>query len=253
MSSRLRLFAGMLSLIAATCLRAQTTLSGEEILRKVSENYRAPQRFLISATLLDWYSGSEVSTTAIFAAELPDKLRLEGNGSAFGVPSLGTGSVSIVLDGNVTWLYDSDSRLYFKIPRASPPGGKTGLDGGTEPSLDQPEQLVAYFSGALFLRYVDYFATGKVGATEKIPVHGKDVECYVVELQSRPGAPTYTWWVDKQNFIIWREDLSKQVSGIQQRLSSSKFENVVLNSPLPKDTFVFVPPIGSKLGELPAP
>jgi outer membrane lipoprotein-sorting protein len=118
---------------------------------------------------------------------------------------------------------------------------------------------VFYISGVFLSRYVDYFATARIRNTEKIPVNGKDVECYVVELAQRGWTLQnqllrYTWWVDTKKFIVWREDLERRPSSTAawEWMSSSNFEEVILNAPLPKDTFVFTPPEGSRLVERPA-
>jgi len=253
--------AALLSLVTLICLPGQTVPSGEEILGKVSANYRSPRRLLLSITARGSYADQKGPLSLTLAAEMPDKLRLQGNASGFGMKDLGDGPVLVVFDGEFGWVHDSNSKQYVKIPRASPRGSTFDPINGNVPefNFDRPEFVVFYVTGVFLSRYIDYFATARIRTTEKIPVNGKDVECYVVELAQRGWTLAnqlmrYTWWVDAKKFIVWREVLEGRTSSTAawEWMSSSNFEEVILNTPLPKDTFVFTPPEGSRLVERPA-
>ena len=83
----------------------------------------------------------------------------------------------------------------------------------------------------------DFTAGSKFLREEAVEYAGAKVDCYVLTAAQRRGGVTYTWWVDKQNFRILREDSPG---------SSVMFKSVKLDEPLPDSLFKFVPPPGAR-------
>lgn len=70
---------------------------------------------------------------------------------------------------------------------------------------------------------------------ENIEIGGANVACYVVSLPEQNTR--YTWWIDKKNSQVVRED-SDKVSTI--------FTTIKLNETLPDELFKFEPPPGAR-------
>jgi outer membrane lipoprotein-sorting protein len=129
------------------------------------------------------------------------------------------------------------------------------------PDLDRPEQFVAYFNFFNAGRYQSFLDKNRVTAvtgTELLSVNGKQVECYVVQsdrgayTEKKIGSGRDTIWVDAHRPIVWREGHSVWLNKGLEEHSITDMTTVIIDEPLPKDTFVFKPPKGSKQAPIPA-
>jgi len=234
--------------------------SAAEIMAKVAEKYRAPQRYYLSATatgkLRSFPNGIE-PTPVVIAAEFPDKFRLEGDLSSLGLKGL----TLILLDGKTGWAYDKLSNKYYKIPRSSQPGTT-----GQQPSyghvdFSKFEEVVPYFDHYLFVRYRGTYKTVTATAVlgiETLQTKDKKLQCYVVQIDygefnsKKPGSGRNIWWVDKESFLIWKETNEEWTSNPAFLESQNQtFDTILMDEALPKDAFEFNPPKGAS--ELPLP
>ncbi len=237
---------------------AQTNPSAQEIRTKVGELYRAPQRYFLSAIATVESPAAPALAKPmrlVIAAELPDKLRMEGDMAvALGLK----GFTLVILDGQTAWLYDSSNRFY-KVPRVSEKGTAAGT-GSAQVDLGHPEQIVSYFDQYLFIRYRNTpkpVGTITLARTEQLSIKGKEIPCYVLQIDrgdfdaKKPGSGRDFWWVDTSRYIIWKEERSVWIREGTLEHQVTAYDTVLLDEPLPKDVFVFDPPKGSKQMDLP--
>jgi outer membrane lipoprotein-sorting protein len=252
----------VLSLLGLGCLAGQPLPSAEEILTKVADTYRPSQKYLLAGTgtIQSPDLREPKSTPFTFAVELPDKMRMEGDASAFGM-GLFAGTVLFVSDGEYTWVYDAAASKYYKTRRSSPRGAVGTFD-NREPDLDRPEQFVAYFNFFFTVaqgeKLLDKTRVNTLARSEALSIGGRQVECYVVQSDTgayeerKAGSSRDTIWVDRRRSIVWREEQAAWLgNGLQER-SRTDLTSVIIDEPLPADTFVFKPPKGSQEAPIPA-
>jgi outer membrane lipoprotein-sorting protein len=247
----------VLSILGTGSLSCQPLPNAEEVLTRMTATYRAAQKYLIAGTttLAEPDFPEPRSSQITFAVELPDKMRIEGDLSSFGMEGF-SGSVLIVLDGEFAWIYDDSEKQYYKIHRSSPRGSVGKFEANRQPDLARPEQFTAYFhfffTVAQRQKYLDKNRVNTVAGVETLTIGGNQVECYVVHsdigsyAEKAPGSSRETIWVGVKRPITWREDRVGWLSNGLQEHSRTDLTSVLMDEPLPKDTFVFTPPKGSK-------
>ena len=222
MQSAIRLWLFALALRPAL---AQTPPNLSEILKKVSETYKAASQYELVA---DTTGHESAPGHMLFAFKAPNKYRLEGampgmsgNDSAF---SEGV----IVYDGSAAWFYLPKSNQYGSFPASALTGDDAGdLKDLTPGAMDQ--FMMSRYRSAADL------TDSKFLREEKIEFAGAKVDCYVVS--GSKGEVIYTWWVDKKRNRILRED---------NATSSSVFTTIKLGEPLSDNLFKFEPPPGAR-------
>src|ERR1700730_4084407 len=95
---------GLFALLLRAAL-AQTQPDVAEILKKVSETYKAASQyeFVADATVHEARTGRDVTSHMRFAFKAPDRYRVEGSMPGMSVGDLGPGEAIIVHDGSVVW------------------------------------------------------------------------------------------------------------------------------------------------------
>jgi outer membrane lipoprotein-sorting protein len=237
-----------------------TIPSAAEIIAKVAQTYRAPQRYFMSGTVtatLRPFPNGMPPIPVIIAAEFPDKFRMEGDLSALGLK----GITSIILDGNATWIYDKSSNKYYKVLRTSQPGTSGQKPEYGQLDFSKPEQVVSYMDHYLFIRYRGTYktiASATVLGIETVPTKEKKRQCYVVQIDygdfnsQKPGSGRNTWWVDKDRFLVWKETNAMWTgSPAFLEIQNQDFDSVLLDEPLHEKTFVFKPPKKSAEAQIP--
>lgn len=217
-------------------MQGQSLPSGEEIRAKVVETYRTPKRFLMTGTA----SGQSprlktISTPMTIAFDLPDKMRIEGGS----IPSsAGQGFNLIVVNNKKVWMYNPHTNQYIY-----------------QKEVPNSEKMIASLENLTFIRYRGLVKPTGIAThlrTEKLQVKGNDIECYVIQIDHADfesksvGAKRNTWWVDRNTYIIWKEDNIEWISKSgDQEIQTTVFDAVLLDKPFPKDYFVLKPPEGS--------
>ena len=251
----------IVSVFGTRCLGGQSLPPVEEILTNVANEYRSAQKYLITGkgTIESPNLNGPKSTEFTLAVELPDKMRMEGDTSTFGMGGF-SGPVLFVADGETTWVYDSSAKKYYKTRRSSPQGS-VGKFENRYPDLDRPEQFVAYFNffnAGRYQQLLDKNRATKITGTEVLALNGNQIECYVVQsdrgayTEKKIGAGRDTLWVDAHRPIVWREGHSVWLNKGLEEHSLTDMTTVIIDEPLPKDTFVFKPPKGAKQAPIPA-
>jgi outer membrane lipoprotein-sorting protein len=235
--------------------------SAEKVLKNVADAYRAPQRYLFAGKGIIQGPATPNAQPIPFtlAIEMPDKIHLEGDTKAIGVTAF-AGPVLFVSDGDIASLTEPAVRKYYQAKRTSPKQA-VGKFENRYPALDRPEQFVAYLDHFVTARYsalAEAVPYAKVTKTEKLLIQGKFVTCYVVQIdrgafeEKRLMSSRQTLWVDTHRSLVWREDNLQWLSKQQQQHSRTDLSSILLNEPLPAETFTFKPPTGFDLAPLPA-
>jgi outer membrane lipoprotein-sorting protein len=214
-------------------VQGQSLPSGEEIRAKVIETYRAPKRCLMSGIV----SGqsprlASISTPVTIAFDLPDKMYMKGGNLP---SSAGLDFQLIVLNGKKAWMYNPDKKQY--IYRSDAPDSR---------------QMISHLENLTFIRYRGLLkpnGTASFLRMDKLQVKGTDIDCYVVQIdrgnfESKDvGSARNTWWVDKNSYLIWKEDNIEWISKSgEQEIQTTIFDSVLLDKPFSKNYFVFKPP-----------
>lgn len=214
----------------------QTLPTAEEIRAKVAETYRAAKRYYLSGMAsmkTPKLPRVQEPLPVVMAIELPDKMRMEGD-----LPDLvAQGFNLFILNGKKAWMYNSRSRQYYSA------------------ELPDTEKMVAQFDKLALIRYRGELkpdGTATILRTETLHIKDEDIECYVIQIDrgdfESKAAKTNrnTWWVDKDRFIVWKEENVEwlSVSGGQE-IQSTFYDTVLLGEKLPKGIFNFKPPKGS--------
>lgn len=168
----------------------------------------------------------------------PDKIRVESSSKA--------GAITIVGDGEHTWIYLSTVKKYIK--RAA---------------LQSPEASVIS-AGALPANLPDlnqYIQSTKLRGEESIDVGGVKTPCWVVEtIYDQIPLPeqgvlihdaAQTTWITKDHRLNLRSTFAAKINlaGVDEPVAltqSTRTTRVRLNVALPDSLFVFTPPAGSK-------
>jgi outer membrane lipoprotein-sorting protein len=211
---------------------AQTQPNVAEILRKVSQTYKAAANyeFVADATVRTDGANKGWSSHLLFAFVSPNRYRMEGAFPGMGSDDPVPGKALMVHDGSTLWFYFPESNQYVTFKASDLTNDAPGDQGDVAPAAMDHFMMWRYrgaagFSDARFLR------------DETLEFAGAKVDCYVVTVAQKSGGYAYTWWVDKQDSRILREDNAE---------SSTVYTTVNLDKPLPDELFKFEPPPGAR-------
>jgi outer membrane lipoprotein-sorting protein len=190
-----------------------------DILGKLSETYKdqGPYELVKDTTLTNPATGKRETVHQLIAVKMPDRYRVEGAGP------------TMILDGANVWFYEPDLNQY-----ASYPASALGHD--------LPDELepsgVDFFTMSRYREAAKRVDLAKFLREDEIQVGPARVACYVVSMPiGGTGTDGYTWWIDKANSHVVREDFDG---------SSTIFTKVQLGNPLPDELFRFKPPPGAR-------
>jgi len=194
-------------------------------LQKVTETYLGATAWNFVGTVTAIVHGASVSRLVVSAGERGGKLRSE-----LRVPGSLDGSSIIIVDGTNVWVYSPKHNQYTK-----------------KAISDEPTGFMQYFKAPLFvyLTDADEMKTARLLREETIEVDGRPTACFVIEVhRSRPPATT-TWWVDKNRFVVLRDD---QAGGLDASVGPSRTVWITskVNEPAPYGLFNFTPPPGAR-------
>jgi hypothetical protein len=97
----------VLAILSGPFPAAQSLPSPPDILKAVGESYAKAQRYLVHASGTiesPAFPGGPRSLEFTIAIELPDRMRLEGDLSAFAAQAFFKGPVAFVHDGEFAWI-----------------------------------------------------------------------------------------------------------------------------------------------------
>jgi len=213
----------------ATAARAQPDVAS--ILNRISQTYKAVSNYELIANVTVRQAGARTNPSGhvLFAFRHPNEYRMETAMPGTESSDATLEKMTIVDDGVTVWSYLPDSNEYDALPASELTDGTAGDHGDLRPASMDNFMMWRYRSAS------DFIAGAKILRDEAIELAGGKVDCYVVTVSTKMGP--YTWWVDKQNFYVLREDSTG---------SSSVFTTVKLNGPLPDDLFKFQPPPGAR-------
>jgi len=220
-------------------LLAQQLPDAKELLRQCEEALKKHRSYQYEAKMaMDMSMGSNpihMSITSSTAVVNPDKMRIELKGPM--------GEVTIVADGEYTWVYIPVLKQYTKKAAISSPQALSesfGMGNITDPSIA--------------------IGDAKILGEESIEVDGNKYVCWVVEIKLKKmpqleGAEltdgVITVWIDKDLKIDWKMTMSVKMQGgpmpgpVEMKLERIK-RALKLDVDLPDSLFRFTPPEGAK-------
>jgi outer membrane lipoprotein-sorting protein len=203
----------------------QTRPDVTEILKKIAETYQATKEYVLEADA----NGREGSGHMRLAFKAPNRYRMEGSGLFSDDPAFA--DVLIVHDGSTVWFYLSKSNEYTSFPASDLTNDAPGDLGDLRPEAIDDFMMSRYRDAD------DYTGGATLLGEETIDIGGVTVDCYVLHVRTHRDPAAYTWWVDKKDSRILREDHAG---------SRAVFTTIKLNEPVSDDLFKFTPPPGAK-------
>lgn len=213
---------------------AQTQPEVAEILKKVSETYKAVSQYELEVDATTNEDGKRVTLHMHFAFKAPDKYRMEGLGP--GMSPLGADGYAVIVDdGSVIWFYLPKPNQYGSIPAGALAPNASGDLGDLMPEV-MDHFLMWRYRGA-----PDFTDGAKFLREDSIEIAGAQVACYVVTFLAQKRGLPYTWWVDKKGYRVLREDHAE---------NSALFTSIKLNEPIRDELFRFEAPPGARKVQL---
>ena len=204
---------------------AQTRPDVVDILKKVSETYKAASQYEFAVDVTAHGSTSRM----VFAFKAPNQYRMQG---ALPGMSSDTGDMLIVHDGSAVWFYFPKLNQYSTVP--ADPGDLGDL---------RPEAADVFMMGR-YRGAADHAGASKFLREESIEIAGTKVACYVchvVTVSAEGEESSCTWWIDKKRYRVRREESAD---------SNEVFTGIKLNEPLSGELFQFKPPPGARKVEM---
>jgi len=216
-------------LLLSHSARAQNQPDVAEILKKVSETYKATTQYELVAEFKgrDERSGTPEAGHVVMAFRAPDRYRFEG-----GLPGTFADG-TIVCDGSTVWFYQSQSKQYGSLPLSALTAEAPG------DLWDASPEAVDSFIMSRYRGATDFAPGAKFLREEAIVYAGAKISCYVLSVPQRKD--TYTWWIDSKRYWVLREDHAG---------ASSVFTTIKLGEPIPDERFRFEPPPEAKKVEM---
>lgn len=231
----------ILAVTSLSTLFAQEVLSPIEILNKMSEKYASANTYELVSS-----STSELASQSSLTPALPTKMHVFIKGTdnlrmdvELTVPENGSRqSLSIRVIGADVWLHFLTMNAYVKDKTSS---ASIAVPAGATPGVGTYADL----GNALLGRFLKPFRDGETARLpqeQSITINGREIMCYVIEIQSGPVRAT--WWIDKSSYLVVRQ-LLEQTTARGHAVSDTIFEITKLDEPMSDDVFVFVPPQGA--------
>ncbi len=221
---------GLSALLCGFALaQSQSDVAG--ILIKVSDLYKTASEYELVLDMIrtNPRTGKQEITHQLIAVKAPNRYRVEFTDST-GQDGKTSKALITVLDGATLWFYDPVLGRYNSYP-------------ATAIGTDLPDELEAsgidYNTMSRFREASTKGLAASFLRDEEIAIRGVKVGCYVVLLKERNRK--YTWWVDRTNSHVVREDTQDDGDNI-----STTFTTIALVGPLPEGLFVFAPPAGAR-------
>jgi outer membrane lipoprotein-sorting protein len=204
-----------------------------EILKKVSETYKAASQyqFVVDITSGEAGTGASAVSHMVFAFKAPNNYRMEGGMPGMNVKNSDPDEAVIVHDGSAVWFYFPKLNQYGSFPASSLTPSAPGDLGDLSPEAMDRFMMWRYRAAA------NSNTGSKYLREEAIDIEGAKVACYVLTISPERLGSAYTWWVDKKRYRIRREDHAG---------SSALFTAVKLDEEIPGELFKFEPPPGAK-------
>jgi outer membrane lipoprotein-sorting protein len=225
--------------------RAQEKPDAAELLRRVTEVYTNVKQFqlafegkMVITRVSDGAVTSESIERGAMAVQEPDRLRFETGG--------GTEDAGLVVsDGKIAWAYSPKTNEYMKLQPGRAPATPLS-DSDITDDLKVPYMMQMAHQALEFFKFPPSVQTSAVGE-ETLTVQGSSFPCIVVSIEGRPFPKSKAkLWIDKARKVVLREDVTN-VSGTIVESSSTIYQIVRINEPLPEVLFQFTPPPGAKL------
>lgn len=193
-----------------------------------------PTAMAVAANISQAYSRVQQFEADVEATRLPDdkptrvhiafdapKYRVE---TEAGTPP---GTSIVVFDGSRSWVYSSRTGTYYIQPVSAMGSG----DSWIAEFRDIPVEFRLRGGTGMLLLADDVVEMND----------GSSVSCFVLEVQFPRRSVRY--WADKQDYRVLRK---------QEGSETYTFKRIDLNRPVPRQRFVFAPPLGSREVEPPS-
>ncbi len=177
-------YLGCLFIIAAAAMADSQTLTGDEILRKVDENFGSDNKIMVGSMVIHGRRGSR---------SVKSKTWLQGINQSYTeylAPPREKGTKMLKLEDQL-WTYSPSTDRIIKISGHMLRQSVMGSDLSYEDMMEDPELYKLYDSVVL----------GEESILDRL--------CWVIELTSKSGEIAYNTrkvWVDKQRYVVLKED-----------------------------------------------
>jgi outer membrane lipoprotein-sorting protein len=226
-------------------------LTPTELLRRVKATYAGANQFQFATRVVERRAGVETTGSDEIAVDKRGRVWFKAVGSGAIVWSGGREeSVLItVADGREVWVYLEQQKLYKKAEGNPDPRNADADDD----SIDSPRSFARKVMDATFVRYATFAgmsSRAKIVRDENCSANGVRSECYVVEISGETLSPrvvtnVYTLWVDKQRFLVLRDDY-KIADKAGTYTNSIVYDVAKIGVEIPEKLFSFTPPQGVK-------
>jgi outer membrane lipoprotein-sorting protein len=214
---------------------AQTQPDVPQILRKVGQTYKAASDYELKADVTARENGVNLAGHMLFAFKKPDRYRMEGNLPGMGLSDSASAKAIVVDDGTTVWYYLPGPNQYASFPAIELTDEAPGDLGDMRPAMMDHFMMWRYRGAA------DFAARAEFLREETVGIGGAKALCYVVKVSPMEGESAYTWWIDKQRYLVLREDRAAGKAG-----SSTIYTVIKLGEPLSGELFKFLPPSGAR-------
>lgn len=232
---------------------AQRQPEALDVLKKVESTYRSMKTFRAEGSVSIETAGQGMQQKMDMPMTLtmvpPNKLRVENKAAPM--------NMLMIFNGETLWMYLPLLNKYAKMdPSKFAPDQK--LDAKAFPGVSsfaaQYAEVAKRAKGAKILR------------EEPILVDGRDINCFVLQVESEPLPTTAsaafgksmpnielsarTLWVDKGRYLVLRESSETKMTfpnatAPMQSKQTVKFSKITVDEPVSDDQFVFTPPEGA--------
>jgi outer membrane lipoprotein-sorting protein len=226
--------------------------SAAEVLQRVKAAYGGARQFQFASRVIERRSGSETTGLDEIAVDSRGRLWFKAEGPAAVQWSGGAEATAVIVvaDGRAVWVYLEGRKEYKKADGAPDPKNADSDDD----SIDNPRSIARKIMDSLFVRYEMFqnmASQAKLVREETCTANGARSTCYVLEINAKSLNPdvvtgTYTLWVDKQRYLVLRDDFRQVANGRVAYANSILFDVAKVDAPIADKLFSFVPQQGAK-------
>jgi outer membrane lipoprotein-sorting protein len=247
-----------------------------ELLQNVQTTYGAMTSFSAKTTMHMEMNGTGMQVQSSMASTI----QIDSSGR-MRMESAGPIGMTVVNDGTNIWTYMPQANRYFKMPE---PASASAEAGGAIP----PYAMGCFGELKNVAKNVK---DAKVLRSETVQANGAKVSCWVISVeyektgnddQGNPAEPsptetdpvqqggtavsfhsvgnanTKTLWIGKTDLIVYREDRTDTMvmlntSETTHFKTSTTYDNITVDQPIPQSAFIFTPPAGATEMQLPNP
>lgn len=230
---------------------AQAQPKAADVLRRVNETYAAAKQYQFAARVVERRAGVETTSSNEIAVDKRGRMWFKAVGSLAIAESGGREGETLitVADGKNVWVYLGQQKLFKKAMGIPESRNKDDDD----EAMDNPRAFARKLMDTQFVRYAQIAmrsSNAKVVREESCSANGLTADCYVIDIPGESLDPdataTYTLWVDKQRYLVLRDDYRIVNKGKDTYANSIVYDVTKIGVEIPDKLFTFTPPPDAK-------